>query len=91
MDKGECGNGFFGDEKIIFIESHLHLRHIKFRIQVDFRIRCGKGTYIRSLARDFGEALGSGAFLSSLRRTQIGEYRVDQAMPLSQVQNFFLG
>lgn len=59
--------------------------------QVDFRIRCGKGTYIRSLARDFGEALGCGAFLSSLRRTQIGEYRVDQAMPLSQVQNFFLG
>ncbi len=42
--------------------------------QVDFEVQCSKGTYIRSLARDFGEALGSGAFLSALRRTQIGTY-----------------
>ena len=47
--------------------------------QVDFRVRCGKGTYIRSLARDFGLALGSGAFLSALRRQRIGLYDVADA------------
>ena len=56
--------------------------------QVDFRVRCGKGTYIRSLARDFGEALDSGAFLSALRRTRIGRYSVDQALQLDQVQDY---
>ena len=40
-----------------------------------------KGTYIRSLAHDIGQKLGSGAFLSALRRTRIGEYRVEQALP----------
>ncbi len=54
--------------------------------QVDFRIRCGKGTYIRSLARDFGLALGSGAYLSALRREQVGEYTLDQALTLDQVE-----
>jgi tRNA pseudouridine55 synthase len=46
---------------------------------VDFRIACSKGTYIRSIARDFGLALGSGAHLVALRRTRIGKYTVDQA------------
>ncbi|MBQ8703925.1 MAG: tRNA pseudouridine(55) synthase TruB [Bacteroidales bacterium] len=55
--------------------------------QADFRISCGKGTYIRSLARDLGEALGSGAFLSALRREQIGSYTVDQALRLDEVHN----
>lgn len=41
------------------------------------RVVCGKGTYIRSLARDIGEALGSGAHLLSLRRTRVGEVRVE--------------
>lgn len=41
------------------------------------RVVCGKGTYIRSLARDIGEALGSGAHLMSLRRTRVGEVRVE--------------
>ncbi len=43
---------------------------------VDFRIVCSKGTYIRSIARDFGEALQSGAYLSALRRTRIGNFWV---------------
>jgi tRNA pseudouridine55 synthase len=46
---------------------------------VEFRIVCGKGTYIRSIAQDFGKALGSGAYLNSLRRTKIGEYDVTDA------------
>ena len=41
---------------------------------ITIRVVCGKGTYIRALARDIGEALGSGAFLTALRRTRVGEY-----------------
>ena len=53
--------------------------------QADFRVCCGKGTYIRSLARDLGLALGSGAFLSALRREQVGDYTINQAISLDQV------
>ena len=44
--------------------------------EIDFRVKCSKGTYIRSLAFDFGIALNSGAHLSTLRRTKIGDYNV---------------
>jgi tRNA pseudouridine55 synthase len=54
--------------------------------EVDFRILCSKGTYIRSLARDLGEKLNCGAFLSSLRRTQIGDFHVDKAMSIEQFE-----
>jgi len=47
-----------------------------------FRVVCSTGTYIRSLAHDFGKALGCGGYLSSLRRTRIGEFTVDQARTL---------
>ena len=47
--------------------------------EVDFRVVCSKGTYIRSLAHDFGKALGSGAYLSELRRTKIGDFNVNNA------------
>ena len=46
---------------------------------IEFRVVCGKGTYIRSLAYDFGIALNSGAHLSALRRTKIGDFLVDDA------------
>lgn len=45
--------------------------------EIDFRVQCSKGTYIRSLAFDFGKALNSGAYLSVLRRTKIGNYSVE--------------
>ncbi len=48
--------------------------------EVFFRIKCSKGTYIRSIARDFGDRLNSGAYLSSLRRESIGEYNVSDAL-----------
>lgn len=48
--------------------------------KVDFRAVCSKGTYIRSLAYDFGKALNSGGHLSVLRRTKIGDYNVDKAI-----------
>jgi len=47
--------------------------------EVDFRVVCSKGTYIRSLAHDFGKALKSGAHLSKLRRTKIGDFKVENA------------
>lgn len=49
------------------------------------RVVCTKGTYIRALARDLGEALGSGAFLGSLRRTRSGGFRVGDALSLTEV------
>lgn len=47
--------------------------------KIRLRIRCSKGTYIRSLANDIGEKLGTGAYLSALRRTKIGDYHVNDA------------
>jgi len=48
--------------------------------EIDFRVSCSKGTYIRSLAFDFGKALGSGGYLSALRRTKIGNFSVLDAV-----------
>ncbi|NJW53003.1 tRNA pseudouridine(55) synthase TruB [Salinimicrobium oceani] len=58
--------------------------------EVHFRVVCSKGTYIRSLAHDFGKALDSGAYLSSLRRTRIGEYRVENALTVDSFINEYL-
>ncbi|MBR6936066.1 MAG: tRNA pseudouridine(55) synthase TruB [Prevotella sp.] len=49
-------------------------------MQMDIRVVCGKGTYIRALARDIGRALGSGAFLTALRRTRVGDIRVEDCV-----------
>ena len=51
---------------------------------VDFRVVCSTGTYIRSLANDFGAELGCGGYLSSLRRTRIGPYSVEEALPVDE-------
>jgi tRNA pseudouridine55 synthase len=51
--------------------------------EVDFRVVCSKGTYIRSLAYDFGKAINSGAHLTMLRRTKIGDFDVKQAMDVT--------
>jgi tRNA pseudouridine55 synthase len=51
--------------------------------EVDFRVVCSKGTYIRSLAFDFGKALDSGAHLTALRRTKIGDYHVNSAIDVT--------
>lgn len=54
--------------------------------EVGFRIVCSKGTYIRSIARDLGVALGVGAYLASLCRTRIGSYQLSDALPIESVQ-----
>jgi len=51
--------------------------------EVDFRVVCSKGTYIRSLAYDFGKAINSGSHLIALRRTKIGDYEVDKAIDIT--------
>lgn len=57
--------------------------------EVDFRIRCSKGTYIRSIARDFGAKLNSGAYLSALCRTKIGDFKLSEAFSIEQVEEQF--
>ncbi len=51
--------------------------------EVDFKVSCSKGTYIRSLAHDFGKAVESGAHLSALRRTKIGDFNVENAFTIN--------
>ena len=58
---------------------------------IDFRIACSKGTYIRSIAHDVGQALGVGAHLVALRRQAIGPFRADEAFPLSAFERDALG
>lgn len=53
--------------------------------EVDFRIVCSKGTYVRSLAHDIGQTLGCGAYLSALRRTRIGAFSVEDAKSIDEM------
>ncbi len=55
--------------------------------KIEFRVVCSKGTYIRSLAHDFGKALNNGAHLSALRRTRIGDHRVTDAMSIEAFED----
>ncbi len=53
---------------------------------IEIRISCSKGTYIRSIAKDFGEKLGCGAYMKNLRRTKIGNFSVNDAISLDNLQ-----
>lgn len=53
--------------------------------EIDFEIVCSKGTYIRSIARDLGIKLNSGAYMTALRRERIGQYNVDDALTIEQM------
>jgi tRNA pseudouridine55 synthase len=71
--------------KVFFSEIEL----IDFSLpDVKVRMRCSKGTYIRSVARDLGEALGSGAYLSSLQRSSIGQYDIKGAWEVEKFRLF---
>ena len=54
---------------------------------VHFRVVCSTGTYIRSLAKDFGEGLACGGYLSSLRRTRIGEFKIEEALSVKDFED----
>jgi tRNA pseudouridine55 synthase len=56
--------------------------------ELDFRVVCSTGTYIRSLANDVGAALGCGGYLSALRRTRIGEFGVEQALTMQAAEGY---
>lgn len=71
--------------KILVIDELEVISFDEEQMQLTLRIVCSKGTYIRALARDIGEALGSGAHLTALRRTRVGEVRVEDCM---QVEDF---
>ncbi len=63
----------------------LELTHFDAKtMQMSIRVVCGKGTYIRALARDIGEALGSGAFLTALCRTRVGDIRIEDCLTLEE-------
>jgi tRNA pseudouridine55 synthase len=56
---------------------------------IHFRIECSSGTYIRSIANDVGEALGVGGYLKMLRRTAIGEHRIENAYTMDEMKEYF--
>jgi len=65
------------------------LKLLKFDLPfVDLKIVCSKGTYIRALARDFGQELNSGAHLTSLRRTRAGNFKIDDALNFLELISF---
>lgn len=72
------------DPRPITIES-FEITHIQLP-QIDFKVVCSTGTYIRSLVKDFGDVLGVGAYMSALRRTKIGAFNVDDAMQWENLQ-----
>ncbi len=55
--------------------------------EINFKVNCSKGTYIRSLVNDFGQSAGVGAYLSKLRRTKIGDYSVDDAFTIDSINS----
>jgi tRNA pseudouridine55 synthase len=57
--------------------------------EISFRIVCSKGTYVRSLVRDFGKLCQSGAYMSSLRRTRIGEFEVSNAKTINEFTEWY--
>jgi len=83
-DMARKGQEFVIEPKIINIKS-FEITNINLPY-VEFRVECSKGTYIRSLARDLGEALGCGAHLTALCRTNIGEYKLEDAITLEQLE-----
>lgn len=81
-----------GDE--IVIESRKTTIHsfeiTRFELpEIDFKVSCSKGTYIRSLAFDFGKALQSGGYLSALRRTKIGDFSIENASLITNFETLY--
>ncbi len=60
------------------------IKHINLP-NIDFHVKCSKGTYIRSLAHDLGKALDNGAYLTALRRTAVGDFRIEDAWDLEEL------
>ena len=78
------------DEEIELKARDIHIEDFKISMdrfpELDFEVTCSKGTYIRSLAHDFGCELGNGACLKTLRRTRIGDFKVEDAWQLEDLK-----
>jgi len=84
------GKQLSGDDSKSTASSRINVAEVPGGLpQADILVDCSKGTYIRALARDLGEALGSGAFLHSLRRTRNGGFTVEQALGIEDLQAIF--
>ena len=76
---------------------HVHIDDIELlwfdpeKMQAQIRVECGKGTYIRALARDIGRALDSGAYLTQLCRTRLGDVRIEDCIKLDDFQEWLDG
>ncbi len=81
-------------EEVALKPKNIHIDNIEITqfdpttMQLSLRIVCGKGTYIRALARDLGRALDSGAYLTSLRRVRVGEYDIDKCIKYDHFQEW---
>ena len=73
--------------KLLVIDEIEILDFLADKMQLTLRIVCSKGTYIRALARDIGQRLNSGAHLIALRRTRVGEVRVEDCMTIEEFIN----
>ena len=58
------------------------------KMQLSLRVVCGKGTYIRALGRDLGRALNSGAYLTALRRTRVGDFTIDRCLDYEHIREW---
>ena len=81
-------------EEVKLDAKHVHVEEIELlwfdaeRMQAQIRVECGKGTYIRALARDIGRALGSGAYLTQLCRTRLGDVRIEDCITLDEFEEW---
>ncbi|MBP5566516.1 MAG: hypothetical protein J6X57_03385 [Bacteroidales bacterium] len=84
------GEHLSGDDSKSTASSRINVAEVPEGLpQAEILVDCSKGTYIRALARDLGEALGSGAFLHSLRRTKNGGFTVDEALDIENLKSIF--
>ena len=81
-------------EEVKLKPKHIHSDEIEVvdfdveKMQLSLRVVCGKGTYIRALARDLGRALNSGAYLTALRRTRVGDFTIDRCLDYEHIREW---
>ena len=81
-------------EEVKLKPKHIHIDEIEVvdfdveKMQLSLRVVCGKGTYIRALARDLGWALNSGAYLTALRRTRVGDFTIDRCLDYEHIREW---
>ena len=81
-------------EEVKLKPKHIHIDEIEVvdfdveKMQLSRRVVCGKGTYIRALARDLGRALNSGAYLTALRRTRVGDFTIDRCLDYEHIREW---